>query len=398
MPAPSAVALLSSPAGIRERTAAVLRLAREDRTPHFVVDARRLSIVASRIAAAARELPSGSRRYGRMDHFDADGVPRTRILDARLAGLDRLERARAKVDLVVTSVLLDAGAGAAWTYVDAGHALARSEGLAVATFRAFLAGAFAGDRSARVDADGLARLDAGALAEVFQVRADNPLDGLGGRLRLLRGLEAALRARPDLFGAEGRPGGLVDVLRARGREVSAGAVLALLVDALGPMWPPRGGAPELSSLGDVWPYAPLGVGDDALVPFHKLLQWLVHSISEPLSEAGVEITRADELTALAEYRTGGLLLDLGVLRPRSTSTLAAALHAGDEAVVEWRALTVALLGEVAAEVRALLGLEAGPAAAALLGRAAWAAGRAEARARRAGGEPPIRIDTEGTVF
>jgi hypothetical protein len=282
--------------------------------------------------------------------------------------------------------------------VDGGRAFSRSEGLAIATFRAFSAGAFSSEAAPRVDADGLSRMDQGGLAAHFQVREDNPLEGLEGRLRLLQGLAVALRRRGDLFGTEARPGGLVGALRARGPRVRAGELLELLVGALEPVWPARRDDADVARLGDVWRYAPLGPGDAGLVPFHKLMQWLVHSLVEPLAEAGVEVTHGDELTPLAEYRTGGLLLDLGALRPRAPEALRADLHAGDEPVVEWRALTVALLGEIAPDVRALLGLEGGPAAAALVGCAAWSAGRAEARARRAGGEPPIRIDTEGTVF
>ena len=53
-----------------------------------------------------------------------------------------------------------------------------------------------------------------------------------------------------------------------------------------------------------------------LVPFHKLSQWLAYSLIEPLEDAGIEVTDLDRLTALAEYRNGGLLIDLGVLVPK----------------------------------------------------------------------------------
>src|ERR1051325_9588054 len=53
-------------------------------------------------------------------------------------------KARAGVDLAITSVLLDAGAGASWKYLDAPteQVLSRSEGLAVASLRMFEAGSF----------------------------------------------------------------------------------------------------------------------------------------------------------------------------------------------------------------------------------------------------------------
>ena len=49
------------------------------------------------------------------------------------------------------------------------------------------------------------------------------------------------------------------------------------------------------------------------MPFHKLPQWLAYSLLEPLETAGLVVVKLDALTALAEYRNGGLLVDLGVI-------------------------------------------------------------------------------------
>ena len=84
-----------------------------------------------------------------------------------------------------------------------------------------------------------------------------------------------------------------------------------------------------------------------LVPFHKLSQWLAYSLIEPLEALGIVVTGIDELTGLAEYRNGGLFIDLGVLRPRDPAVLGNAHEPGSEIVVEWRALTVALLDRLA---------------------------------------------------
>ena len=51
--------------------------------------------------------------HSRWRHFDVGDVPRQRQLEQALSGTS-LEKARAKIDLAVTSVLLDAGAGADW--------------------------------------------------------------------------------------------------------------------------------------------------------------------------------------------------------------------------------------------------------------------------------------------
>jgi len=69
---------------------------------------------------------------------------------------------------------------------------------------------------------------------------------------------------------------------------------------------------------------------------------------------------------------------------------------GSELVVEWRALTVALVDELAAHVRSQLRRPDLPLACILEG-GTWAAGR-ETAARLRGGEPPLAIDSDGTVF
>ena len=70
------------------------------------------------------------------------------------------------------------------------------------------------------------------------------------------------------------------------------------------------------------------------------------------------VTGIDTLTGLPEYRNGGLLLDSGVLRLRDPQWAEKDWAPGDELVVEWRGLTVALLDEIAgigpARKRALL--------------------------------------------
>jgi hypothetical protein len=332
-----------------------------------------------------------------------------RALDQRLAaGLPDAsadDRARAWIDLIVVSVLLDAGAGDAWRYREPGTGieLARSEGLAVASLHAFEAGVFSSDlaRPLQADAPGLAAIDPARMAAAFQVSGDNPLAGFDGRIGLLRSLGAALAASPTLF-AGGRPGGLLDHFDALapGGILEATAILRALLEGLAPIWPGRielGG----TNLGDVWHHpAAGGSGPSAgLVPFHKLSQWLAYSLFEPLERAGRVVAQPGALTGLPEYRNGGLLVDMGAIVPRRDD-IRRVIHApGDEVIVEWRALTVALLDRVAEGVRDRLGkspLEL-PLACILEG-GTWAAGRAVARELRPGGGPPIQIRSDGTVF
>ena len=383
---------------------------------HFAVHMDRLDAAAAYVADTIRQnypvlkVPF----HARWRHFVVEGQDRWQAaVDAGDVSSDPPERARQRFELAITSVLLDAGAGPDWRWAEpiahgSGDArwlhVGRSEGLALASFNAWDRGYFSShlDEPRRADADGLRSFSADELAKAFMVRADNPLDGLDGRAALLRGLGDAIAARPDLFGAEGRLGGLYDTLVARSveRRLPAPEILRLLLEALGPIWP---GRVELDgvSLGDTWRHPAVAVGGatDGLVPFHKLSQWLSYSLIEPLMEAGIGVTDIDGLTGLAEYRNGGLFVDLGVVTPRALELLSHAHHPGDEAIVEWRALTVALLDEIAPLVRGKLGLTAAqlPLAAVLEG-GTWSAGRRIAKEKRADGGPPVRIISDGSVF
>jgi len=421
-----AAAWLCTADAVRSRAHAMLALAEAGRLAHFTVDLARLDDVAAYVAAVVRRAYPDLRipHHARWRHLTAGGVDRWRALGAALSGLDAAEVARVRVELCVVSVLLDAGAGADWRYAEPGTGLvlARSEGLAVASLRAFEAGLFAGEGGMRADAAGLARIDAAALARAFTVDDSNPMPGLEGRAALLRRLGGALLARPDLFGRDGpRVGGLFDHLvstseehapgsprlgeeGAGGRQVAASNILATVLDGLGSVWPPRivlAGR----SLGDVWRYPDLPLEDAApagsagLVPFHKLSQWLAYSLMEVFEDAGIAVTGLDALTGLPEYRNGGLFLDLEVLRLREPRLADAALPPGHLAVVEWRALTVALLDRLAPPLRACLGRdEAALPLSRLLEGGTWAAGRQAAAERRADGGPPLCILSDGTVF
>jgi hypothetical protein len=135
------------------------------------------------------------------------------------------------------------------------------------------------------------------------------------------------------------------------------------------------------------------------MPLHKLSQWLTYSLIEPLQHAGLQVGDIDGLTGLAEYRNGGLFVDHEVLRLRHADDATRAHDVSSALVVEWRALTVALLDLVAERIRARLDRSADQLPlASLLEGGTWAAGRAAAFERRADGSPPIKVISDGTVF
>ncbi len=326
--------------------------------------------------------------HSRWGHFKAGGVDRLLWLKDRHKGASALELARIKFDLVIPSVLLDAGAGAEWSYheKETARSYGRSEGLGVASFHLFYSGTV--ESSAR----GLKSLAEADLAHGFQVSDSNPLVGLKGRAKLLNRLGSELENQ--VFFKDGRPGSLVDYLiEKHGRTIAAKDVLKAVLLALGPIWPGRISHAGVN-LGDVWSHSTLGP-----IGFHKLSQWLSYSLLEPLMDAGLVITGVDELTGLAEYRNGGLFLDSGLIRFKDSSLAETPLPPSHDAIIEWRALTVALLDRVGAEIRTRLGLtgEQFPLAKVLEG-GTWHAGRKIARVKRNSSLPPLMIESDGTVF
>jgi hypothetical protein len=409
-PETQAARSLLSAAAVRERSHQLLQAGLEGGLKHFTVDLERLEPCADEVVATIRQAyPSLDIPFhARWRHFSAGGHDRW---DAVMHGApweSAADMARSAFDLAIVSVLLDAGAGAQWRYEEGrtGESYIRSEGLAVASFDMFVSGAFSSrpEDPFRVDADVLMTLTPEDLAFGFQVSADNPLVGLEGRAALLNRLGRVVATNPDIFGQvdDPRPGGLFDVIAATAEndEIKATSILEALLTHLGPIWPGRitlGGV----DLGDTWRH-PLIEAPDAtrgLIPFHKLSQWLSYSLIEPLEWAGFTVIDIDGLTGLPEYRNGGLFLDMGVITLKDPADAARAHAVDSQLVVEWRALTVALLDRIAEPIRTKLGFAAGdfPLAKVLEG-GTWATGRRLAKEKRGDGSPPLSVISDGTVF
>lgn len=403
------IAYLRSTQAIRDRCGQLFELACQDRLQHFRCDLEQVDRVAAYVIQVIQtQYPNWQIPFhSRWRHFEAGGISRLAQLDQDLSQLSPLEKARAKFDLAVTSVLLDAGAGATWHYVEpgTGQIFRRSEGLAVASFHLFRQGGFSSqpDFPYQADAMGLQTLTETALAAGFQVNQHNPLVGVAGRAHLMQRLGQVMQVLPHLFGeASPRPGGLVDYLmqQANQNQLRAHTVFAAVLEGFSEIWPGRITIGSVN-LGDVWAHSALpeqAIGSH-LVPFHKLSQWLTYSLLEPLEQLGLQITDLDELTGLSEYRNGGLCLDLGLLQPKHPQVLGSPHAVDSEVIVEWRALTVICLDRIAAAIRHKLNLtdQELPLVKVLEG-GTWAAGRQIAAELRPNGVPPIQIMSDGTVF
>lgn len=451
------LAALRDPATARLRCAAVARAVERGDSGWFTLDRDRLPEAAERVAETLRRSPQagGIPPHGVWRHFEAGGVDRAAELEAKLAGLPAEERVRSRIDLAVVSALLGASAGPDWRYVEAqgpgrlaltshqasrdellalldqaasgaprpavtvepeapgapAPATAGAEGLAIASFRAFMAGAFSADPSqpCRVDASVLCTVDTAALRAVFQVGGSHMLAGLAERAALLARLGQALQAAHTQDGLPARPSALIERLCGPGfttQTLDARALLYGIQRGLAPIWP-SGRRLCGQAADDVWPHRWAGMacgggGADAVtarwVPLHTPGQWLACSLLEPLQAAGVQVTHAEVLTGLADAAHGGLMLDCGVIAPRQPADLQRTWQVGDEFVIEWRALTLSLLDDLAAAVRERLGMdEAGLPMPALMAGGTVPTATALAAEKR-GGAPAVRVAGDGVVF
>ena len=392
---------------IRKQCMRIYSLAKKGHLSHIVLDESKLDECVDYVETVIREnyptldIPS----HSRMRHFKPSIF--NRMVDSWPQ--DSVERCRRLVDLCTVSVLLDAGAGPNWKYICPwdGTVSKRSEGLAQASLDMFTDGCFSSDPAlkCRVNSVGLSNLKLDTLKRGFQVHGDNVVTGLEGRLGLLHRLGEALEANAEFFGPLEmfRPGNVVDYVlkhvdKANG-TVSVNVLWQAVMKGYVDIWPSH----TTTNLrrGDVWVHSkiknPSEPGSD-LVPFHKLSQWLTYSLIEVMeSTLNIKFTNVDQMTALAEYRNGGLLIDLGVLKLRDQRMKTFGVHVGSELVVEWRALTVVLIDVIAERLRKKFGKSDLPLTSILEG-GTWRAGRKIAFALRPDGSPPISVESDGTVF
>lgn len=200
------VEALRSLACIRKRCSLIRDAARSDQLQHFRVNESKMNDVVTFVQDIIdRDYPSFDDVpfHSRFRQFEAGGIDRVGGLVAEW-DCDSLEKARRLIDLVTTSVLLDAGAGNVWRYREpnTGFEASRSEGLGVASFHMFKSGAFSGDPEKnpyRADSVGLRTLADDSVRKMFQVDdTSNPLVGCEGRTQVWITPYELLRRIPSL--------------------------------------------------------------------------------------------------------------------------------------------------------------------------------------------------------
>ena len=402
------LATLKDPRTIRVRSQAILERVKEDKSVYFSLDPEKMTSTASFVIEVIQDnYPNLDIPYhSRWRHFEAGGINRIKKMQEQLNTLPADTHGKILYELVIISVFLDAGAGQHWRYKEpeTGIEYSRSEGLALASLSLYQEGVFSAipTEPLRVDAERLLAFNEDELRHGFQVTPDNPLEGLSGRVALLNRLGALIQHDEAHFGTENRLGNFYTFISslAVNNKLTAAQIFHEVLNTFNEVWPARlsfDGVP----LGDVWLYNALKTNEPGseYIPFHKLSQWLTYSLIEPLEQAGITVTHLEELTGLPEYRNGGLLIDCGLLQIKNKEVLNKALPPDAEMIVEWRALTISLLDELATLIRKKLQKNAHelPLAKILQG-GTWEAGRRIAKQKRPQGIPPIQIISDGTVF
>lgn len=394
----SLLSFIRDPENIRKRCHTVFESVRQGKGRYIafhedaMIDAENLVL-----AEFQKNYPDGDVPYhSRLRHFEVGGVDRIQNL---LQPLAEDEKLKTLLPLIMISVLLDAGAGDDWTFVEEGVSYNRSEGLAVASFHMFQEGLFSDDkkRPLQVSSQKLSHLTAKELEDGFQVSVRNPLVGIDGRLQILQNLGRLVSKYSQTLGQflQGMVEECVDK-----ESVEAKKIFAFVLREFSPLWP-EGLLFEGQALGDVGQYEGLAQGEKAsgLVPFHKLSQWLTYSILDCFLSCGYRVEGVEVLTGLPEYRNGGLFIDCGVLKIKDEQVFADPLHPYSEPIVEWRACTVCLLDLIAERICGRLGKSSQelPLIKVLQG-GTWSAGRVIARKLREKGGSPIQLESRGTVF
>lgn len=143
-------------ASIRERCNQVYEKSKSGELTCFDVEESALPAIVDHVAATtARRYPQLDKipPHSRLRHFDPAQIKELKA-SWEEKRVDAVEQSRRLIDLVIVSVLVDAGAGQKWKYkTSSGEFVGRSEGLAIASYDMFLNGYFssAHDLPDRVD-------------------------------------------------------------------------------------------------------------------------------------------------------------------------------------------------------------------------------------------------------
>lgn len=345
---------------IRERAWMLLAAAEREQSDHFQPSPEAVGAVAVALAELIRAAPQGETPpaaeraplLANLWHgLRLDQPTALEALATALAGGDGLAHARSGADLAVLHRVIEPAGlpskgpllDALVTFFAAGGCTAKTPG------------------APALDAPGLRRILAGD-GGIEPPEALLKLLAEPERRERLRLLASGLEQAPELFGAEGRFGLVLDRLVAMasgtngGRRIDAQQVVDLLAPLIDPI---TASTVRLGGrlAGDVWRHPLAWAGDRSreLVPFHAVLLALLLDLVEPLQEAELGLSGIEHVPVPADRALAALMLRLGLVRPRHAAIARLRHPPGSDIVVELRALSVALADRLADRLRAELG-------------------------------------------
>ncbi|CAO3634705.1 unnamed protein product [Cunninghamella echinulata] len=437
---------LTSLEAVRERCFRVQQIANKNQLNYFDVDTSKMDDVVQFVVALIKRdynaNPAQMPTYGQWRHFDVGGRPRIdNLMNAwSTLGQPPLEQTKRIIDLFIIACLLDVETvchNKSWSYCEqlTGRTYGGTEGIAVAVLDMFTAGVFSSDPRDphRVDADALNLISIEALYDGFQLDAHNKLLGIEERLDLVKHLSNVLKSQSSYFGLDTipRPDYLLShsttIKTKKGPLIHLETLWPVILE-MGEFWASQDDKGGSQGLGDVWPCSVLNGqsststnSTEHYVPFHKLTQWMIYSLIEPMEKLlGATIEGKDMLTPLPDYCHGGLLMDTGLisLKPKelergvenykknamlpgqSKVEVSPMFELNDPVVIEWRALTIGFLEIIADRVREALNMNRSTLSLSkLMESGTWSAGRELAEISRPNThQPPIIIKMDKYVL
>ncbi|WP_417688720.1 DUF1688 family protein [Roseibium sp.] len=357
------IALLNSP-GVFERSEKLFRHALAGDLQSLRLDMDRIGALVARVRHQIAEsypdfqIPP----YGCWRFFEVGNVDRWGMIAGARGFSSANEMLLSAGDLAVLCAIANVALDPAWTFYEevTGRSFRGQEGKALAVLSMFAAGVFSAhpDDPLRADAHALIRVEPKEVIDGFQLDPDVDAPHAEMLAALFNRLGEATGMRPDLFtsGDETRPGNLLVqlALKADEKTVIGSDLLDVVLDGCAVVW--QGGAViDDVILGDTWRHPALlaelvGNGE---VPFHLPAIEIASSFVEPLAWAGVTIDVLDTLPALANLEHIAMFVDAGVLVLSPAAEIEPL-----EAMIEVRGGTLALLNELARELRTDLDVSA----------------------------------------
>lgn len=315
-----------------------------------------------------------------------------------------------KLELLLLSCFLDAGAGQNWKYNDSyfNCQLVGSEALAAASTDLYLkliSDNLISKKNISLTSDALKNMKFDEFSKSFQHdESNNALLGAKGRYDSLTQLGSCLELHPSIFVTSHKPE-LKNIYHffqsiVEHKSLNLEEVFKTIVFIFHDFFTSDTKINEInlcdSRIHSNLISLPL-VGKK--IPFFKLIQWMVYSIDDFFNSQGIPTINEEFLSGLAEYRNGGFFMDTNIINLKSKNLSHQSYSIDSELVTEWRALTITLLDEFLEELKIKRGYNHLNMSKLLEG-GTWIAGRKLARENRPDSpySPPIKIITDGKFF